>query len=154
MGYAVTIPFQIQTYLNAFPNTITADTIARTYTLGYFVTPDWKGTPTTAYIDLIIQNIENTAAGFNNLRNTSGADLAISKDMITYQTCGTWLDAILGKSGSSSQICSFRIVGTTNLNTYLEPNTTYSCDARNILATANNLNLADMYAELKMVFGV
>ena len=154
MGYSATIPFQILTHFNSFQNQITADTTPTDYTLGNFTTPNWKGIPTTAYIDLIIQNIQNTAPGWNNLRNTSGADLAISPDAVTYQSCGAWRDAILGKSGSTSQLCFFRIVGTTNLNTYLTPNTVYYCDARNIKSTADNLNLADMYAELKMVFGV
>lgn len=154
MGYASVIPFQILNYTMVFPNNAVASTIASTQTLGTFTTPSWNHTPSSAYLDLIIQTGYNTNAGQNNLRNTSIADHALSPDAITYQSCGLWEDAIFNTAASGWRYGQYRIAGTTNLKSYLQPDVLYYCDVRNIKSTGNNLELYDIYGELKMVFGV
>jgi len=153
MGYASTIPFRLQRYMNEFPNQVNAGAVANTFTLGYFDTPNWIRPLDEAYIDLVVQSVNNTSANVNYLDNAGTMDLALSPDTITYTSCGIWQDFIILTPANSHQLCTYRIPGTVNLNTYLQPNTTYYCDVRNAKAQANHLNLYNMYAELNMIFG-
>jgi len=113
--------------------------------------PPWKGIPRTAYIDLLIQNANNDAGVANSIKNTSGADHALS-DGGPYQTCGAWADGQVYMPASSWQLINYMIPGTTDLSSYLEPETVYYFDARNILSIADHLYLSNMYARLRLTF--
>lgn len=152
MGFASTTPFQILTQTALLSNYLHISTVAADSTLGDFTTPAYTGIPTYAYFDLICQGQHNDSAGANNIRNTSGLDHALSVDAIVYQTCGAWPDSLMNVGAQYYGIAPFRIPGTTNLASYIQPSTTYHVEVRNHVATANNYDLYNFYGELRLIF--
>ena len=152
MGYARTVPFQLLRFSSRNTAGANLTTVASSFTLGSFTTPIWTGTPTYAYVDLLIYTWENTNVAQNNTRNTSGMDMALTPDLISYQTCGAWDDAELITKLSTYGCGSYRVPGTTNLNTYLQPNTLYYVELRNAKSASNVLWLYNTAIELNMIF--
>jgi hypothetical protein len=155
MGYASLYPFQLLriVYANS-SGAFSMGTVAGDNTLGDITTPNYHGTPSYAYLDLIVQVRYDDSGALNGFDDASAGDMALSVDAIAYQTCGAWVSGELQTGANHYAYQQYRIPGTTNLNTYLQPNTTYHVEIRNHQATGNHIHVLNSSVELNLFFNI
>jgi hypothetical protein len=151
MGYAATVSYS----LNNFPATAgyqaLLTTVATNITIGSLTTPDYKGTPTYAYADLIVPFRYEDSGVNNSFDATSNGYIGLNPGA-TFN-CGAIPSGALWTMANGTG-GAWRVYGRTNIAALIRPNTAYTCQIMFARSQGDNLVLINPQIELKLYFNV
>ena len=152
MGYTHTLPYQLITIKGQSISSMQVQAAGQDIDIGNLVIPAFTNPPTIAYMDVIIQMVRNSAANANYL--TSEGSIGIVDTAAAYHAAGNLVSGMAYVVANGNWQARYTIVGTNNIAPYITPGATQMALFKDVHCNGNDLFLQNVYAELRMYFGV
>jgi hypothetical protein len=148
MGYSQTIPWSILEVKTGVDASQELHSVAGNYDYIQMVIPSFKGTPTRAYMDFIIQGASDSSGADNWFQNSS---FGYIDSTATYRQAGSIPSSSCLTPASATQYGTFVYPGTNNIASYIKSGETQWCRLA-CSVRADHLTIRCSYFVLRLYF--
>jgi hypothetical protein len=152
MGYVHTLPYQELTVKSSETGIFTLVTVPASFDLDNIIIPTFTESLSYAFLDLHIQNWQNTNAAVNYI--TANGSFGIKDIGGTYRASANMSGYQCYVAGSGLVSSHQVLVGINDIKAYITSGATQAVSVAGVRSALDDLKIRSTYGELRLYFGV